>query len=80
MWEYGQFLSHARNINKLITVEQSEDLARIAQDSLARFAGKSKVVNSRFNEAIDNELPKLDRKIDLAYIDGHHEDCNHKLF
>ncbi|MFC1792139.1 O-methyltransferase [Planctomycetota bacterium] len=67
------YLSSAPSVNKLITVEGSKDLAIIAEDSLARFAGKSKVVNSLFDDAIDNELPMLEGKIDYVYIDGHHE-------
>ena len=69
----ASYLSHAPCVNKLITIEGSEELAGIAEESLACFKGKSKVINGLFNDVIDNELPKLDRKIDLAYIDGHHE-------
>ena len=69
----AHYLSFAPSINKLITVEGSCGLARIAGKTLSRFKGKCRVVNSRFDDAIDDELPKLDRKIDLAYIDGHHE-------
>lgn len=67
------YLSSAPSVNKLITVEGSKNLARIAKNSLARFAGKSKVVNSLFDDAIDNELPMPEGKIDYVYIDGHHE-------
>jgi len=67
------YLSSAPSVKKLITVEGSENLARIAEESLARFSGKAKVVNSLFDDAIDNELPLLEGKIDYAYIDGHHE-------
>jgi len=69
----ASYLSSAPSVNKLITVEGSKNLARIAEDSLARFASKSRVVNSLFDDAIDNELPMLEGKIDYAYIDGHHE-------
>ncbi len=66
------YLSSAPNIKKFITVEGSEALANIAQESLKSF-DNVKVVNSLFDEAIDHELPLLDSKIDIAYIDGHHE-------
>jgi predicted O-methyltransferase YrrM len=67
------YLSTAPGVKKLITVEGSENLARIAEQSLARFSDKAKVVNSLFDDAIDNELPLPEGKIDYAYIDGHHE-------
>ncbi|NEP77686.1 MAG: class I SAM-dependent methyltransferase [Okeania sp. SIO3B3] len=68
----GIYLSSAPNLKKFITVEGSEALAKIAQESLKSLKNV-KVVNSLFDEAIDSELPSLDSKIDLAYIDGHHE-------
>lgn len=67
------YLSTAPNVKKLITVEGSENLAKIAKESLARFSNEAKVVNSLFDDAIDNELPLPEGKIDYAYIDGHHE-------
>jgi predicted O-methyltransferase YrrM len=67
------YLSTAPSVTKLITVEGSENLAKIANESLARFSDKAKVVNSLFDDAIDKELPMPEGKIDYAYIDGHHE-------
>jgi len=67
------YLSTAPGVKKLITVEGSENLAKIAEESLKRFSDKAKVVNSLFDDAIDNELPLPEGKIDYAYIDGHHE-------
>jgi predicted O-methyltransferase YrrM len=67
------YLSTAPGVKKLITVEGSENLAKIAEESLARFSDKAKVVNGLFEDAIDSELPLPERKIDYAYIDGHHE-------
>ena len=66
------YLSSAPSMKKLITVEGSESLAEIAQESL-KLCGNVKVLNSLFDEALDSELPSLEEKIDLAYIDGHHE-------
>jgi predicted O-methyltransferase YrrM len=68
----AMYLSSAPNVKKFITVEGSEALARIAQESL-KSCKNVKVVNALFDEAIDSEVPSLDSKIDLAYIDGHHE-------
>jgi len=66
------YLSSAPSVKKFITVEGSEALANIARESLKSFRNV-KVVNSLFDEAIDSELPSLDARVDLAYIDGHHE-------
>lgn len=66
------YLSSAPSIKKLITVEGSKALAKIAEESLKSHRNV-KVVNSLFDEAIDSELPSLNRKIDLVFIDGHHE-------
>jgi predicted O-methyltransferase YrrM len=65
------YLSSAPSIKKLITVEGSKALADIARESLKSHR-HAIVVNNLFDEAID-EIPSLAQKIDLAYIDGHHE-------
>lgn len=66
------YLSSAPGIKKFITVEGSEALAEIAQEHL-KSLGNVKVINSLFEEAIDSMLQAPDDKIDLVYIDGHHE-------
>ena len=66
------YLSSAPNFKQIITVEGSEALANIARESL-KSNQNVKVVNALFDEAIDLELPSLDSKIDMAFIDGHHE-------
>ena len=67
----AMYLSSAQSVEKLITVEGSEPLAEIAKESLKK-CKYARVVNSLFDEAIDLELSAGD-KVDLAYIDGHHE-------
>ena len=66
------YLSSAPGVKKFMTVEGSEALAEIAQESL-KSRGNVKVINSLFEEAIDSMLQAPDDKIDLVYIDGHHE-------
>lgn len=66
------YLSSAPHIRKFITVEGAEALAEIARDSL-KSDGNAKVVTSLFDEAIDSMLKSPEERIDLAYIDGHHE-------
>lgn len=67
------YLSSAPSVGALITVEGSESLARISEETLAEVSQKCRVVNSLFDEAIDSELPRLRKAIDFVYIDGHHE-------
>jgi predicted O-methyltransferase YrrM len=66
------YFSAAPTLQNFITVEGSEALAHISRQSL-KLRKNVKVVNALFDEALDAELPALSRKIDLAYIDGHHE-------
>lgn len=68
----GLYLASAKSVERLVTVEGSKSLAEIAKESLA-CAGNAKVVNALFDDAIDSELPALSSKIDMAFIDGHHE-------
>src|SRR6185312_4343070 len=64
------YLSSAPQMKSLITVEGSAPLAGLAAESLQPFS-HARVVNALFDDAIDAELPGV--KLDLAYIDGHHE-------
>jgi predicted O-methyltransferase YrrM len=66
------YISAAPTIEKLITVEGSEALAEISRESLKQ-RKQVKVVNELFDDALEAELPILTKKVDLAYIDGHHE-------
>ncbi|AHM59914.1 putative O-methyltransferase [Flammeovirgaceae bacterium 311] len=66
------YISSAPSMDKFITVEGSEALANIAKESLKSHKNV-KVVNALFDDALHQELPSLNKKIDLAYIDGHHE-------
>lgn len=66
------YLASAPNIKEFVTVEGSEPLAKIAQESL-KICTHARVLHALFDDAIDAELPSLGSKVDLAYIDGHHE-------
>jgi len=68
----AMYLASAQNVKTLITVEGSEALANLAKKSLQTYQGV-KVVNKLFDEAIDTELSLLGKKVDLVYVDGHHE-------
>jgi predicted O-methyltransferase YrrM len=66
------YLSSAKNVVKLITVEGSQALAEIAKESLKKYKN-AEVINALFDDAIDKEISELQKKIELVYIDGHHE-------
>lgn len=69
----GCYLASPDCVDTFITVEGSPPLARIAEENIHTVAPRGIVVNSSFDEAIDQELPKLPTKIDAVFIDGHHE-------
>lgn len=66
------YLAMHPKMQNFITVEGSTSLAKIAKLSLQDLP-QVKVVNKMFDEAIDTEIEQVNREIDLAYIDGHHE-------
>jgi predicted O-methyltransferase YrrM len=66
------YLSSAPSLKELVTVEGSSELARIAEESL-KDRSKVTVVNSLFDDAIDNHVASSTEHFDLAFIDGHHE-------
>lgn len=66
------YLSSAASVKMLITVEGCAELANFAEESLKTYTNV-KVVNALFDEALDSQLPLLESKVDLAFIDGHHE-------
>ena len=66
------YLSSAPKVKMLITVEGSKELADVAGESL-KTRTNVKVVNALFDEAFDSQFSSLESKVDLAFIDGHHE-------
>ena len=66
------YLSAAPQVKQLLTVEGSSALAEIARESLKDRKNTS-VINCMFDQAFDEVLPSINWKLDLAYIDGHHE-------
>jgi predicted O-methyltransferase YrrM len=66
------YVSSAPSIEKLITVEGSTELSQVARASLKN-RPHVVVVNSLFDEAIDNEIASSPELFDFAFIDGHHE-------
>jgi len=66
------YMSSSPSVEKLITVEGSKALARIAEENLKEYKCAT-VVNCLFDQAFDSVLPGIGQNIDFAYIDGHHE-------
>lgn len=68
----AMYFSSAPSMKTFMTIEGSEALAEMSQVSLKNFKN-AKVINGLFDAVLDDVLPTLDQKLDLAYIDGHHE-------
>lgn len=57
---------------RLITVEGSEALSRLAARHLGQVSSNARVLNQSFDEALNEVLPGLSGPLDLAFIDGEH--------
>jgi predicted O-methyltransferase YrrM len=69
----GCYLASPDNVAEFMTVEGSPALAKLASDSLQQISPAGAVVNALFDDAIDQDVPRLKNPIDYAFIDGHHE-------
>jgi len=69
----GCYIASADSVKEFITVEGSSALAKMADQNIRRVFPTAKVINSLFDDAIDQEVPKLKQSIDYVFIDGHHE-------
>jgi predicted O-methyltransferase YrrM len=69
----GCYLASPNHCQRFITVEASSGLASLARANIGQLSEKAEVINSLFDDALDNILPTLGERIDLAYIDGHHK-------
>jgi predicted O-methyltransferase YrrM len=67
------YMASASSCRKIITVEASEELAKIARANISLITSQYSVINSLFDEALDHILANTEEGIDLAWIDGHHE-------
>jgi predicted O-methyltransferase YrrM len=70
----GMYLLSAAPRPRLVTIEGSADLCRIAEQNLARVAdgARFRVINRLFDEALD-ELEESGERFSCAFIDGQHE-------
>jgi predicted O-methyltransferase YrrM len=68
----GCYLSSTPDCMQFTTVEGSESLASLAQQSLNKITSRSRVIHGLFDVALDQLLPQ-NPTYDLVFIDGHHE-------
>lgn len=67
------YLSQQNCVKKLITVEGSPEIAKIAQQNLENFGARNcELIVGKFENELANIVKKTD-KIDLVYIDGNHQ-------
>lgn len=65
----GAYLGTASSRPRVVSIEASPELAAVATETIARFAGDSEVLRGMF----DDRLPDaLRHTFELAYVDGHH--------
>lgn len=72
----GAYLATASTHPRFVTVDGSEALAAITRSTLATVSDTSTVIAQPFESGIASALSLLDgeeRPVDLAYIDGHHD-------
>jgi predicted O-methyltransferase YrrM len=67
----GCYLASAPTCERFVTIEGSQNLARIAAEHLAVIAPGARVVNGLFDDVLDEVLDSFPSGIDLVYIDGH---------
>jgi predicted O-methyltransferase YrrM len=70
----GMYFLSAASRPRLVTIEGSADLCRIAEQNLGRVAdrGRFRVINRLFDEALD-ELEQSGERFSCGFIDGQHE-------
>jgi len=74
----GAYLASIRSRPYVLTLEGSQPLAQIAQASLAAVSDKGEVIVGPFEQTLTltlNRLSANDQKLDVAFVDGHHEEA-----
>lgn len=68
------YLASARSQPRLVTIDASEALAEVARETLAAITDRAAMVVEPFASGLPRALASIDAPIDLAYIDGHHDE------
>lgn len=71
----GSYLASAPSKPRLVTLDGSPDLAAIAKETIAGFTNNFELVLGPFVETLPSTLARLGDRIDLAYVDGHHDEA-----
>jgi len=74
----GAYPAASPTVESFVTLEGSPPLARVAAETLALVTDRATVVEGRFEVELPRALAALrdDRRpLDLAYVDGHHEEA-----
>jgi predicted O-methyltransferase YrrM len=74
----GAYLVAGPGVEAFVAIEGSPPLARVAAETLAAVSDRARVVEGRFESALPGALAALcgsGRPLDLAYLDGHHEEA-----
>jgi predicted O-methyltransferase YrrM len=69
----GAYLASAKSHPRLVTIDASSALATIAEATLAAVTERAEVVRGTFEAMLPSALDRLG-EVDLAYIDGHHDE------
>jgi predicted O-methyltransferase YrrM len=67
------YLASAPNVEHLVSVEASPELAAVAAQTVAQVNPRAEVITGLFDDALDEVIPTYSHDLDLAWIDGHHE-------
>ncbi|HEY0144476.1 MAG TPA: class I SAM-dependent methyltransferase [Thermoanaerobaculia bacterium] len=70
----GAYLASARSHPRLVTIDASEALAAVARETLAAVTDRATMVVEPFATGLPRALASIAAPIDLAYIDGHHDE------
>ena len=74
----GAYLASAASHPRFITIEGSASLAAIAEATLAKFSDRAIVIRDSIDSGMHRALNLLGHErltIDIAYLDGHHEEA-----
>ena len=69
----GSYILSARRRPHLTTVEGSPDLCAVAEHALEEHSDKYRIINDRFDDAMD-ALATEGKRFDAVFIDGQHEE------
>lgn len=70
----GCYLASSRSCNRFVTIEGSQELARLAALNLGRIVNHFQIIPALFDDGLDEVLPSVGAELDLVHIDGDHNE------